>query len=225
MDSEILWRLLAAAGLAAVIGLEREVSGQPAGLRTHVTVAIGAGLFGVISTLGFAEFYSRRALTNVQVDVTRVASNVVVGIGFLGAGLIFRHGGNVKNLTTAASLWATAAVGLAAGVGNEGAAVIATAALLATLVLLRPISHLTSRLAVRERRQMRIRLVLGADPGDVIEALKGEPSVEHVELHKREGAAVIEVRLRGRRGTDLAGEYAMIAARPDVVDVVDPLSA
>ena len=90
MDSEIVWRVLVAAALAALIGGEREAAGQPAGLRTHIAVALGACLYGMVSTLGFEEFYDRREVTNIQVDVTRVASNVAVGIGFLGAGLIFR---------------------------------------------------------------------------------------------------------------------------------------
>src|SRR5688500_5009504 len=136
LDSDVLARLGAAVVLGAAIGFEREASDQPAGLRTHITVAIGACLFGVISTLGFSEFEAVRETTNVQVDVTRVASQVVVGIGFLGAGMIFRQGGAVKNLTTAASLWVTSAIGLAAGVGDIGSAAIATAAVLVSLVLL-----------------------------------------------------------------------------------------
>jgi putative Mg2+ transporter-C (MgtC) family protein len=225
MDTEVLWRVVVAAVLAATIGVEREASHQPAGLRTHVTVAIGACLFGVISTLGFTEFETVRANTNVQIDVTRVASNVVVGIGFLGAGLIFRRGSEVKNLTTAASLWATAAVGLAAGVGNEGAAAITTAALLVTLVALRPVRRLIARSPVRQRRRIRVQLAEGAEVAPVIAAL-GDATrgvVGGLEIHKVDGAPVIEAQLQGRHGDDLAAVYAAMARRPDVVAVTDPL--
>src|SRR5690606_12072612 len=170
VDADVVVRLLAAALLGGLIGLEREVGDQAAGLRTHMAVALGASLFGVISTLGFLEFDQERATTNIQADVTRVASNVVVGIGFLGAGLIFRQGSNVRNLTTAASLWAVAAIGLACGVGDVTTAAIAAVVLLVSLVLLRPV-----RTFVRQRRTGRsvtvhVRLRSGADPGPVLDA-------------------------------------------------------
>src|SRR3546814_776993 len=82
-SAEALWRLIAAACLGAIVGIEREANDQPAGLRTHLTVALGAATFGMVSTLGFSEFVTGQRDVNVQFDVTRVASNVVVGIGFL----------------------------------------------------------------------------------------------------------------------------------------------
>jgi putative Mg2+ transporter-C (MgtC) family protein len=139
IDAELIVRLLGAALLGGVVGAERESSGQPAGLRTHIAVALGAALFGAVSTLGFQEFDQARARTVLQADVTRVASNVAVGVGFLGAGVIFRQGDNVRNLTTAASLWVVAAIGLAAGVGNMSIAAIGTITLVVSLVLLRPV--------------------------------------------------------------------------------------
>ena len=225
MSAEVLWRILAAAALAGVIGVEREAVGQAAGLRTHVTVAIGACLFGVVSTLGFLEYDTRRDLTNVQVDVTRVASNVAVGVGFLGAGLIFRRGGDVKNLTTAASLWATAAVGLAAGVGNEGAAAIATIALLGTFILLRPIGQFVKRRIAREHRLIRVQLRDGGDVAAVVEELRADPRIEvsHLEVHKIDGLPVLEVRLIGKPAADVGEVYGRVSRRPDVLCVEDPL--
>jgi putative Mg2+ transporter-C (MgtC) family protein len=222
---EVFWRIAAAAALAGLIGVEREAVGQAAGLRTHVTVAIGACLFGIVSTLGFLEFEARRELTNVQIDVTRVASNVAVGIGFLGAGLIFRRGGDVKNLTTAASLWATAAVGLAAGVGNQGAAAIGTIALLGTFILLRPIGHLVKHRIAREHRIIRIELREGADIVGVVAELKADErvTVSNMELHKRDGQPVLEVQLIGKPAADVGDVYGRIARRSDVVSVEDPL--
>ncbi|MGH9233868.1 MAG: MgtC/SapB family protein, partial [Acidimicrobiales bacterium] len=134
LDFDVVVRLLGATLLGGLVGMEREASDQPAGLRTHIAVALGASLFGVISTLGFLEFDQPRAESTIQADVTRVASNVVVGIGFLGAGVIFRQGNTIRNLTTAASLWTVAAIGLACGVGDVTSAALATAVLLGSLV-------------------------------------------------------------------------------------------
>lgn len=214
-------RLLGALALAFVIGGEREVNAQPAGLRTHMTVALGACLFGIISTLGFQEFYQRRDLTNVQVDVTRVASQVVVGIGFLGAGLIFRERGHVKNLTTAASLWATAAVGLAAGVGHVLMAAIATVALVLTLAALRPLGHVVRRRIVRVHVRVQVLMVPGAEPDAIAAAFETDPSITvvHRVVLKRGGAPLVELLLRLPSDADLAGRLSTVAMRPDVVDV------
>lgn len=171
ISGEVFWRILIAAGLGAAVGFEREAAGQSAGLRTHVSVAIGAALFGVISTLGFHEYIAVRARTNVQVDVTRVASQVVVGIGFIGAGLIFRQRGQVRNLTTAASLWVVSAIGLASGVGNPGAAAITTAALVGALILLRPVRSVVENRLVHHRRTLAMRLSANQEPGPVVAAL------------------------------------------------------
>ncbi|MDQ3782475.1 MAG: MgtC/SapB family protein, partial [Actinomycetota bacterium] len=125
-DAEAIIRMVFATILGAAVGVEREVDDQPAGMRTHIAVSLGAALFGIVSTLGFQEYVVERAASNINVDVTRVASQVVVAIGFLGAGMIFRQGTAVKNLTTGASLWTTAAIGLACGVGDSGTAAVAT---------------------------------------------------------------------------------------------------
>lgn len=118
-------RLLAAAGLGAALGAERELNAQPAGFRTHLLVSLGAALFSVAGA------------DLADADPARVAAQVVTGIGFLGAGAILRDGGTVKGLTTAASLWVTAAVGLACGLGSLQLAVLTTAIALSALVLLK----------------------------------------------------------------------------------------
>jgi len=150
---EIIARLGIATGLGAVIGLEREIDGHDAGMRTHALLALGSGLFGVISVAGFADFIVERATSNVQVDVTRIASYVAAGVGFLGGGAILKQTHRVRGLTTAASLWACAAVGLAAGIGLPSAAVVATVATVVVLLLDAPMrrlrrSHLKRSLSV-----------------------------------------------------------------------------
>lgn len=141
----MLARIGGAAGLGGLIGIEREADGQDAGLRTHLLLAVGAALFGAISVGAFNDFVTERASTNINVDVTRIASYVAAGIGFIGGGAIIKSGGSVKGLTTSASLWSAAAVGLAAGLGFWAGAVTATVASLIALAGLKPISALFRR--------------------------------------------------------------------------------
>src|SRR5687768_6586470 len=101
---ELIVRVLLATGLGAVIGLEREISDQPAGLRTHILVSLGAALFTIAGAYGLIDFDTGEV---ARIDPTRVAAQVVTGIGFLGAGAIIQRGLNVRGLTTAASLWVT----------------------------------------------------------------------------------------------------------------------
>jgi putative Mg2+ transporter-C (MgtC) family protein len=139
-------RLLLAALLGAVIGAEREASGQDAGLRTHLMLALGASLFGLISVGAWDDFFATTNASNYRVDVTRVASYVAAGIGFIGGGAILKQGGGVRGLTTASSLWVAAAAGLACGVGFWIPAVVATAAALLSLVALRPVRTVVARI-------------------------------------------------------------------------------
>lgn len=120
---DLLLRLLLAAALGGVIGIEREFSDQPAGFRTHLLVSLGAALFTLAGAYGFRDLFGGEG---IDFDPTRIAAQVVTGIGFLGAGAILQRGLTIRGLTTAAALWVTAAVGLAAGSGYWEGAVGAT---------------------------------------------------------------------------------------------------
>jgi putative Mg2+ transporter-C (MgtC) family protein len=225
MDTEVALRLFAAAGLALVIGMEREVSGQEAGLRTHITVAVGAALFGLVSALGFTEFAQARNNTNINVDVERVASNIVVGIGFLGAGLIHRQRGSVRGLTTAASLWVTAAIGLACGVGWQGAAALSTLILLATLVVLRPLRAWVRRHLARPSYTFELVMAPKADPQALIgrlSALEGA-SVSVASLGREADVYTIAGRIRLARHAEASRVFATIARLPDVARLPPPV--
>jgi putative Mg2+ transporter-C (MgtC) family protein len=116
-DVELTIRLVVALLLGAGIGLERELQRMPAGFRTHALVSLGSAIFTVVSAYAF---------TGPGSDPTRIAAQVVSGVGFLGGGAILHYGGTVRGLTTAASLWAVAAVGMAAGAGLFVVAVVAS---------------------------------------------------------------------------------------------------
>jgi putative Mg2+ transporter-C (MgtC) family protein len=135
---EVVLRLVLASLLCGAIGFEREVRDQPAGFRTHILLGLGATLFTLVSAYGFEPF-TRAALGGggLQFDPTRIAAQVVAGVGFLGAGAIIRQGRDVRGLTTAASLWAVSAIGMAAGAGYLFGAAAATVLAMATLNALR----------------------------------------------------------------------------------------
>jgi putative Mg2+ transporter-C (MgtC) family protein len=132
---DLTLRLLLAAGLGAAIGLEREIQQKPAGLRTNILIAVGAALFTTVS----------QQLAYGGGTPDRVAAQVVTGIGFLGAGAILQRGNNLHKMTTAATVWVNAAVGMAAGAGEYAMATLATAITLAVLVLLRPLENYFER--------------------------------------------------------------------------------
>jgi len=121
---EMVLRILLAAGLGAVIGAQREWSGKPAGIRTLPLISMGAALFAVVSGIGFTGG-----------DPARIAAGVVTGVGFLGAGAILHRHGGVEGLTTAASIWGVAGIGLAAGTGLYLISVVATIIALAILFI------------------------------------------------------------------------------------------
>jgi putative Mg2+ transporter-C (MgtC) family protein len=135
---EVVLRLVLASLLCGAIGFERETRDQPAGFRTHILLGLGAALFTLVSAYGFEPF-TRAALGGggLQFDPTRIAAQIVAGVGFLGAGAIIRQGGDVRGLTTAASLWAASAIGMAVGAGYLFGAAAATVLAVATLYALR----------------------------------------------------------------------------------------
>jgi putative Mg2+ transporter-C (MgtC) family protein len=193
-DVELVLRLLGAAVLGALIGLEREVRDQPAGFRTHLLVALGSCLFTLISAYGFAGFLDEEQVT---FDPTRIAAQIVTGIGFLGAGAILRSGMSVRGLTTAASLWVVAAIGLAVGAGAYVLASATTAVTLLALLVLRP---LRSRL-VRGIKQEVEEFTLVAEADFELDDLIRRTTtvvdrIDHVRVEEEEGVQHVALVLR-----------------------------
>ncbi|MFQ5948410.1 MAG: MgtC/SapB family protein [Acidimicrobiia bacterium] len=152
---EAFGRLAVAALLSGVVGFEREAAHKAAGLRTHMLVGLGAALFGLLSLEGFD-----------APDPSRIAAQVVTGIGFLGAGAIFREGALVRGLTTAAGLWAVAAIGLTAGAGLLALATVATAVAVLLLYVPRAVAERFRR--IRQGRPIPVEVTL-ADVGALVD--------------------------------------------------------
>ncbi|HEX7171040.1 MAG TPA: MgtC/SapB family protein [Candidatus Limnocylindria bacterium] len=133
---DLALRLTVGLVLGAIIGFERELSRQPAGFRTHSLVSLGAALFTVVSAFGFS---------GSMVDPTRIAAQIVSGIGFIGAGTILQYRGHIRGLTTAASLWSVAAIGTAAGAGLYVVAVVGTLLILVILAILDRVEAIARR--------------------------------------------------------------------------------
>lgn len=123
-EKQIAFRLVLAFLIGAAIGAERKIRHKPAGLRTHALVGLGAALFTIIGIYGFHEF-SMAPYYRSNMDPARIAAQIVVGVGFIGGGLIFKEENKVKGLTTAASVWLTAGLGTALGAGMFVTAIVA----------------------------------------------------------------------------------------------------
>jgi putative Mg2+ transporter-C (MgtC) family protein len=179
---ENLGRLALAAALGGAIGFERELRDREAGFRTHMLVCIGSALFTIVSAYGFREFLTSGDQV-VRADPTRIAAQIVTGIGFLGAGAIIRQGVSIRGLTTAATLWVAAAIGMASGAGYYAGAVLGT---IVTLIALWPLRRLAFPVFERlrpEERSMIIELRPDTKAAQLLVALEEEHArVEYFQL-------------------------------------------
>jgi putative Mg2+ transporter-C (MgtC) family protein len=207
----VVLRLGVAALLGGAIGMERELRERQAGLRTHLVVCVGSALFTLVSAYGFHEFLTSGGAL-VRTDPTRIAAQIVSGIGFLGAGAIIRQGLSVRGLTTAATLWLVAAIGMASGAGYYSAALIATAGALITLGPLRGVAYrIVSRYRIPIDRLL-VEIPSGGSPGAVVEAIE------------RTGGRVVALEIStdgDRRNIAVDVELRGIAAPAFVADVGD----
>jgi putative Mg2+ transporter-C (MgtC) family protein len=208
---EALLRIALAGVLGGLIGLERELREREAGLRTHLLVAVGAALFTIAGAYGF---------DSAGVDPTRVAAQIVTGIGFLGAGAIIRQGFAVRGLTTAATLWVVAAVGLAAGAGYYSGAVITTAVVLIALWPLRLVAyHLLRRFRPEDGRLL-VELRAGTPPGSVIdEVVRSGARISSIGVGQEGDRRRLELDVVLPKDVTAPLLVARVADTPDVVDV------
>lgn len=213
-ELDITLRLLVAALLGSLIGFERERLLWSAGIRTHMLVSVGACLFMIVSAYGFQH---ATLLPHVILDPSRIAAQVVSGIGFLGAGSILLRGNSIRGMTTAASIWSVAALGLAAGGGLFFAAGISTAIILVILAGLKPLEE-----AYRARVQSCI-FSMSAEPSAVsFEELKKALRVRNGQVKRvtvapsRDGLEDTMIHLVRVSEADIRAAAARLRAAPGV---------
>ena len=206
LQLDISLRLVMASVLGAAVGFEREIHAHPAGMRTHLLVSLGSAAFTVLSVYSFA-----------PADPSRVAAQIVSGIGFLGAGAILKYGSSVRGLTTAASLWATAAVGMAAGAGAWLVALVTTVLIVFSLG---PLNRLIARF--RSTRQHLFRLRIQATRLEALGAISRALISNGIEIagvntqRLGKGRYEIELDLRPPPGTKSEAIIATISVVPDI---------
>jgi putative Mg2+ transporter-C (MgtC) family protein len=214
---EILVRVGLAAALGGAIGLEREIREREAGLRTHMLVSVGAALFTLVSAYAWTDFRFSTP-EGIVFDPTRIAAQIVSGIGFLGAGAIIRQGLSVRGLTTAATLWVVAAIGMAAGAGYYAAAVLTTALVLFSLWPLRIAAHrFTARFQADEGR-LAIELPAGTATSAIVAAVEeAGANVRGIEFQQEDERKRIDLRIRMQEGREAAALVDALAERDEVL--------
>jgi putative Mg2+ transporter-C (MgtC) family protein len=213
--SEALLRLALAAVLGGLIGIERELREREAGLRTHLLVSVGSALFTIVSAYGFHEFLASGQAV-VRADPTRIAAQIVTG---LGAGAIIRQGLSVRGLTTAATLWVVAAIGMATGAGYYSGAVITTALVLLSLWPLRIVAYHVMRRFRVEHGRLIVELHAGTSAGALIDEVESTGvGIETIEVSQEGDRRRVEfdVTLPDNRRAP-----AVVARLADVDDVLD----
>ena len=216
---EALVRLVLAAALGGAVGIERELREREAGFRTHLLVSVGSALFTIASAYGFREFLVNGGSV-VRADPTRIAAQIVTGIGFLGAGAIIRQGLSVRGLTTAATLWVVAAIGLTTGAGYYSAAVITTAIALFSLWPLRIFAHVVISRIRPVSGRMLVQLPAGHSPGPLVtEVERLGATLEAVEIGQEADRRTVALDLGLPQGADIPSLVAKLADVEHVLDV------
>jgi putative Mg2+ transporter-C (MgtC) family protein len=216
---EELLRVAVAAALGGAVGLERELREREAGFRTHMLVAVGSALFTLVSAYGFRDFLVHGGSV-VRADPTRIAAQIVTGIGFLGAGAIIRQGLSIRGLTTAATLWVVAAIGLAAGAGYYSAAVITTLLALFSLWPLRIAAHVFTSRFRTETGRLLAQLPAGTSPGELVtevERLGGR--LQAVEISHEADRRTVQMDVTLPPRADAPGMIARLAELEDVLEI------
>jgi putative Mg2+ transporter-C (MgtC) family protein len=205
---EVALRLAVAAALTGAVGLERELRERAAGLRTHMLVGVGSALFTIVSAYAWGDFVFDRT-QGTTFDPTRIAAQIVTGIGFLGAGAIIRQGLSIRGLTTAAGLWVAAAIGMAVGAGYWGAALIGTGVV---LVGLGPLRMAEGWVVSRRREGGTLEIDLRPEEplAPVLSVLEGRRArVSRIHLEEEETGRELRIEVRmppGVSGRDLVEE-------------------
>ncbi|SEN88545.1 putative Mg2+ transporter-C (MgtC) family protein [bacterium A37T11] len=198
-QQDILIRIVVAALLGATVGLERERKNWTAGMRTHMMVCVGSSLFMMVSAFGFSDILGS---DHVSLDPSRVAAQVVSGIGFIGAGtIVFLRQGIIRGLTTASGMWTVAAIGLATGGGMYFAAVVTTVVALTILYAVQPLEAVIARRYVK--RTLFISLKADTDAAEIVREVSAmeKVNISGFQLSKNDTSWSLELKF-----TDLKPE-------------------
>ena len=209
----IIGRLLLAAACSALIGFEREAARKAAGLRTHTLVGVGAASFAIVSIIGFD-----------GPDESRLAAQIVTGVGFLGAGAIFREGASIKGLTTAAGLWAVAAVGVAAGSGSYSLAIVTTVVIAMVLFTLQAADQALSRRTTTVKDRIEVTLAHASDVGALLKfCRRPDPDIEQLSFRRLDNdRAVLTLAVDPKR-VDMISEMVASQKRVEKAERLSPL--
>ncbi|TPG59299.1 MgtC/SapB family protein [Ewingella americana] len=217
MLTDFLLRIVLAGILGGLIGIERQLRAKEAGLRTHVLVGIGSAMFMIVSKYGFQDLL---ALSHVSFDPSRVAAQVVSGMGFLGAGTIIIQKQVVKGLTTAAGLWVTAAIGLVIGSGMYEIGIYGA---FMTLIVLEVFRQISNRL-IGHHHLIEIRLAPQSVPPVLIALQKLRIRPGHIKVNQRDDddtkcELVLDVVLRPKQSVDILYESLMAVGGIKRIDI------
>ncbi|QYR20880.1 MgtC/SapB family protein [Paenibacillus sp. sptzw28] len=223
---EMTIRLILALFLGGLIGLERELGGHSAGFRTHILVCLGSAVIVLLSMYGFSQF---AAEPNVRLDPARLAAQVISGIGFLGAGTIMRTGLTISGLTTAASLWVVASIGLAVGAGFYYGAAISTLLVVMSLFLLNKVEKVFSRtkkhheLIVKINRSSNgLNQILTELKGLGIQIYKLNIESDEAEPGEKTGPLVIRMRVKLKKKKNLEEAIVSLSSINGVLGLETP---
>lgn len=179
----MMFRLITAVILCGLIGFEREIKNRSAGFRTHILVGVGACVMMLLSLYGFDPYLNKH--DSIRFDPARIPSYVISGIGFLGAGTIMVHGITIRGLTTAASIWTVAGLGLIIGAGMYGPAVLTTVVVLLSLILLNNIEKVIRN---RSNQHLQISVQRDVSLGDIVKVFdQYDISLQRFEIQNEEG--------------------------------------
>ncbi|GGP15379.1 MgtC/SapB family protein [Oceanobacillus neutriphilus] len=213
----IVSRLFIALILSGLIGFEREINNHSAGFRTHILVGVGSCLMMILSIFGFISFMEQ--YDNIRFDPARIPSYVISGIGFLGAGTIIVYGGTIKGLTTAASIWAVAGIGLVVGAGMYSVAIVTTLIILASLIFLNQIEHFFPRFKLSNFIE-----VIATEEFEMYEAVKSIEknhfNIKQIEIKLLEGKQRrIHIWTNMKANKNLVNLFDDISKLPGVVNI------
>lgn len=200
--AELVLRLALAAALGGAIGAERELRDREAGFRTHLLVSLGAALFTLVSAYAWTDWRFSTP-EGLVFDPTRIAAQIVTGIGFIGAGAIIRQGLSIRGLTTAATLWIVAAIGMAAGAGYYTAAVVTTGLVLVSLWPLRLVAHRVFSRLRAEEGQLSVAMRSGAGGAALVGALEDFGArLRRLDFEEAEGGRRVSALVQLRPGAE-----------------------